>query len=208
METRLRYPKLDRVIYPDQALPVATAVQEGLIPDADPETLRAVEEAGYPVVNFDYRLTSDSRHPVTVPVVCRDKKVVARPPHTTVQTLGLAAGRRTQGATWSDWDSTPHVTARVDGDGRYISGTVEDGRWRERVGDQTREWVIEYSHGEFTFGRLANVVQRHGQRPQLWLTPSRAHALKIERVLAEVLPGYPHRRVLVVDWTGGVHDLP
>lgn len=196
---------------PDQALPVITAIHDGLIPDDSHETLNELRETGHVVLDFIYKLTSDSRHPVTVPIICANEKVAHRRPHIMVQTLGLAAGRRQVQAPWYLWESRAHRTVRINGDGLYIPGPVEDGRWREYVNgspDHVREWVLEYSHGEFTARRLADAIRAHGRRPQLWMTPSKAHAGKIRRVLVEVLPGYPHIRVMVVNWTGGLHALP
>lgn len=191
---------------PDQALPFVTAMREGFVPDDSPEVLEELRLSGHVIFDFTYKLTSDSRHPVTVPIICANEKVARRRPHILVQTLGLAAGRRLVHAPWHLWESRAHLTVRIDGDGLYIPGPVEDGRWREYVNVKTnhiREWILEYSHGEFTCRRLAEAIRAHGRRPQLWMTPSPAHADKIRRVLAEVLPGYPHVRVMVVDWTGG-----
>ena len=203
------FPHLNRVLYPDQALPVSLAIREHLIPDASPGTLELISQAGHTITDFTYTLTSDSRHPVTVPIICSTPAVAERRPCTLVQTLGLTAGRRAVGATWSDWQSSAHRTARINGSSQYIPGAVPDGRWQERLpGGTERDWILEYSHGEFTSKRLAAVIHTHGRRPKFWMTPSHAHAQKLRRVMTEALPGYPLLRVDVVNWTGGTYDLP
>lgn len=199
-----KFRALERTIYPDHALPLIVCEREGLITNCSAATREALQEAGYPVIDFEYRLTSDSRQSILIPIVCRDADVAARRPSVLVQNIALAVGRRSEGATWCAWDNRPHLSVRINGSGQFIQGTVEDGRYREYAnGRFVREWLIEYSHGEFTFNRIVDVVRRHGNAPQLWLTPSPAHAEKIARAFRSVThPQQPPRRVRVVDWTG------
>lgn len=201
------FPRLDRVVYPDRVLPVRTAVRERLIPDDTPDVLREVQAAGYPVVSVTKPFTSDSRRSLTVPVIASNAAVAAWPTQVIVQALGMAAGRRALGVSTQTWRPSPQRHVRRSADGAFLPGVVPDGWYDEHLPEGgMRSWVVEYSHGEFTRRRLRGVIHLHGRRPQIWLTPSRAHGAKIRGLLDEALPAFSFTRVITVDWTGGLHD--
>ena len=196
----------ERTIRADKAVPLITGLQEGWLDDVV-EATGELRGAGYPVVTVTAGRTANSRHKSTVTVVCRDEKIAGLAWHTLVQLLGLAAARRKLGIPpLSGW--WPKAETHVQYDHarkRFAHLTVQDGIWDEYGPDGlVRSWLLEYSHGEFERRRLREKVRRYGPNPQLWVTPSAAHAAVIDALLQDMFPTVP-RRVLVVDWTGGEH---
>ena len=196
-----------RIIRSDKVVPLVTGVSDGWLDADTPAAHEELRGAGYPVVTVTAGLTANSRQKTSVDVVCRDPHVARLAWHTLVQLLGLAAARRQLGIPpLTGWKAQAETHVRYDhATKRFVKLTVPDGVWDEYGPDGlVRSWLLEYSHGEFERRRLREKVRRYGPNPQLWVTPSTAHAAVIDALLQDMFPTVP-RRVLVVDWTGGEH---
>lgn len=200
-------PAATRTIRPDKVVPFATGLKEGWIAHDSFNAREELHRAGFVVMTVTAGLTANSRRRTSIDVVCRDEKIAGLAWHTLVQLLGLAAARRRLDIPpLTGWKAQAETHVRYDhATKRFVKLTVPDGVWDEYGPDGlVRSWLLEYSHGEFERRRLREKVRRYGPNPQLWVTPSTAHAAVIDALLQDMFPTVP-RRVLVVDWTGGEH---
>ena len=195
---------LQRSLRIDHAIPLQVAFAERLIPDLTPATLDTVRAAGHHIGRLTAPRTGYATTRITIDVISMNEQYANLVWYQQEQNLGLRAMRVAQRIPLDPfiWTSNPkRTTLRSTAANRFAKGRVPDGtlRWAFVEGTIT-EIALEWSSGRLSETLIRERIHGYGRPHQIWGTSSRAHALKLQAFLDDILgKGGPHR-VLCVPW--------